>query len=160
MAKAIDVIPDTMVDLMIADSDFDSALAIIDGAWFRMPKQYFPVITVIMVGESTDAMMTGNKHRRAYAGMIQVEAVIQEVVTIAARKYTAEAAKTVNDLTSAVVEFFKEDAQEKLGDPAIDNGGIDLFEIGDDVEYTPAERENTFVWQSSIPFLCYTWETL
>ena len=159
MTKAISVIPSTMADLMIANSAFDSALAIGVGPPYKVAKQFWPLITIIMTGESTDERATGNKHQRGYTGFILIEAIVQDVIAVSARKFTVSSTQTVLTLTSAAIEFFKLSANLKLGGPAIDNGAIDYIEIGDDVEYPVSERDNTFYSAATIPFVVYTWET-
>lgn len=160
MSKAITVIPTTMRTLMKANSAFNSANSIGVGPPYRVAKQFWPMIAVIMTGEDTDAQMTGNKYRRAYSGFVMVEAIIQDVITVTERAFTVSSFVTVAELASAVVEFFKDESQHDLGNPAIDNGAVDLIEVSADVEYPTSERDNTWYSAATIPFVVYTWETL
>lgn len=161
MATPATVIATTMVDLMIADSDFNAVLAFIVGPWYRLAKQYYPVCTVHITAEIEDAQMTGNRRRMAYSGFIQFEAVIQDIITVTARKHVMASTTTVNDLVDNAKAFFKEAGNLKLGNPTIDRGAVDEIEIATDaIEYPAIERDNTWYALAAVPFVVYTWETM
>lgn len=161
MATPATVIAETMVDLMIADSDFDAANAFIVGPWYVLARQYYPVCTVHITGVIEDARMTGNRRRMAYSGLIQFETIIQDVMTVASRKHVMTSTTTVNDLVDNAVAFFSESGNLKLGNPTIDRGAIDEIEIAAGaVEYPAFERDNTWYAIAAVPFDVYTWEVM
>jgi hypothetical protein len=160
MATPATVIAETMVDLMIADSDFDAVEKFIVGPWFRA-QHLATIATVHITAAIEDAQLTGNRRRIGYTGLIQFESKIQDVITVTNRKHVMTSTQTVNDLVDNAIAFFKECANQNLGNPTIDRGAVDLIEIADEpVEYPALERDNTWFAVASVPFVVFTWETM
>jgi len=160
MTAAIEVVPETMCELIRDSSTFDTANSVINGPWVKTAIQYYPVITVIILGENESAEQTGNVYFRYYSGIIQVDAIMQDIIEIVDRAGTANASLTVNRLVSALNRFFKLSANQNLGNPTMDDGAVYEITLGDGIEYVPAERDNNHTWQANIPFVVQTKETL
>jgi hypothetical protein len=160
MATPATVIAETMADLMIADSDFDAVSKFIVGPWYRA-QHLDTICTIHITAAVEDAQLTGNRRRIGYTGFVQFESKIQDVITITSRKHVMTSTIAVNDLVDNAIAFFKEKGNQKLGNPTIDRGAVDLIEIADEpVEYPALERDNTWFALASVPFVVFTWETM
>jgi len=163
MTAPATTIEDTIAATMVAADSLSTLNAVFRGVPYRVAAQYWPYALVVITSELTAGQMTGNKHEREYTGLIQVNAVHQDVTTVTARSARITSYTTVHDLVNAVVALFKAEANRALGSVAVTGGAVYAIEVGEDmIEYglAPGEREDSYTNYGSVPFVVRTLETM
>jgi len=161
---AATAIKQQIVTLMKANSAHNSVNLFLKGTPYKVPTQYYPICIVAIVSESTVGRMTGNKHEREYAGIIEFETLIQDIwmSSISNREVVVPSAATIDTLVQATIALFKTTSNQRLGNLSVTGGAVDEFIIGEQAEYgvePSVDRPDSLNNFATIPFVCRTLET-
>jgi len=159
-------IEDQIASIILAESDLDDLKAVFRGMAYRVPMQYWPYAEVIIFTETTVRELTGNKHERAYSGVIFVRVSYQDIVAVSSRTARIPSFELLHTYVDDIVTLFKEAANRSLQNLAVANGAVDRIDVGtDQIDYNIGqapgyERTETFANEGTVPFTVYTWESL
>lgn len=164
MTASVTLIEDQIATIMLAASALDDLNAVIRGVPYRVATQYYPFATVAVVSETTISRLTGNRHERAYAGIIQFETRHQDVESVDDRTARVSSYAEIHHLVDQTVRLFKSEAQRTLGGLSLESGAVTQIVIGDDqIEYGVAPepgRTDNYRNIGVLPFVVETLEVM
>lgn len=168
MATPITTIEEQIAAIMVAESSLDNVDMMYLGVPYAVPAEYNIWSIITIDTERTERQMTGARHERVYLGSIIVNVRQQDnpftAIGGSGRVQRVSSYSTMQTLGNAVVDLFKQTANQSLQNLTFVTGGVTEMIIGDEaVQYgIEATQERIDAYRNSvvIPFAVATLETM
>lgn len=113
MSDVVALIEDKIIDLMIADANFN-AVFFIQGTAINVPAMYYPNCEVHILTARTDRSHTGNWYEKAYIGEARFYDRYQDKLTFSSRRAIVPSAAGVSSMVRFFSALFETTANKNL----------------------------------------------
>lgn len=113
MSDVVALIEDKIIDLMIADSNFDSVF-FIQGVALNVPAQFYPNCEVHILTARTVESYTGNWYQKSYTGEARFYGRYQDKLAFSSRRAIVPSAAEVSSLVRYFTALFETTANKNL----------------------------------------------
>lgn len=161
MASLEQEIGQRIIDLMAADSTFNSIEAFFLGTPATIPAEFMPAVEVVVLVGNRLEVRTGGRQKWEYLGQIRLYQNFQDAVEVVNRKAVVQSYADIYTWTQGIRDLFQIQANKSLA--GLSGSGYTIIEIqvarGEYGIQTPEARVETWENHGVVDFRVTTLET-